>query len=47
MSPISFAKSALAAAVARGIRQCVVIGPRPEEDFDRSPDAIFEMFCGD
>ncbi len=45
MSSIHFTKSAVAAALARGVRQCVVIGPGPEEDFDKSPDAKFELFA--
>jgi hypothetical protein len=48
MSSINFAKSELAAAVARGVRQCVVIGSRPlHELFKRSADQPLQLFAVD
>lgn len=45
MTSMNFTQDALAAAAAEGVRQCVVIGSRPEVDFDKSADAMFEVFA--
>lgn len=49
MSSLAFAKSELAAAVRRGVRQCVVIGSRQllPEAFKSSPAEDFEVFAVD
>lgn len=49
MSAINFAKTELAAAIARGVRQCVVIGFRPplREAFKSSPDQSLQVFAVD
>ena len=49
MSSIHFIKTELAAALARGVRQCVVVGSRPlfQEAFKSSPDQSFQVFTVD
>jgi O-methyltransferase involved in polyketide biosynthesis len=48
MSAINFAKTELAAAIARGVRQCVVIGSRPLcEAFNSSPSQSLQVFAVD
>jgi len=49
MSSIRFIKTELAAALARGVRQCVVVGSRPlfQEAFKSSPDQSFHVFTVD
>ena len=49
MSSIHFIKTELAAAIARGVRQCVVVGSRslPQEAFKGSPDQSFQVFMVD
>ncbi len=49
MSSVNFIKAELAAAIARGVRQCVVIGSRPplREDFKSSPDRSLQLFAVD
>lgn len=49
MSAINFTKAELAAAIARGVRQCVVIGSRPPlcEAFNSSPDQSLQVFAVD
>ena len=49
MSSIHFIKSELASAIARGVRQCVVIGSRPPvgEAFKNSPDQALQVFAVD
>lgn len=49
MSSIHFIKTELAAALARGVRQCVVVGSRPlfQEAFKSSPDRSFHVFTVD
>ena len=49
MSAINFAKTELAAAIARGVRQCVVIGSRPPlcEAFNSSPSQSLQVFAVD
>jgi O-methyltransferase involved in polyketide biosynthesis len=49
MSSIHFIKTELAAALARGVRQCVVVGSRPlfQEAFKSSPDQSFHVFTVD
>ncbi len=49
MSSIHFIKTELAAALARGVRQCVVVGSRPllEEAFKNSPDQSLHVFTVD
>jgi O-methyltransferase involved in polyketide biosynthesis len=49
MSAVHFLKTELAAALARGVRQCVVIGSRPllQEAFKSSPDQSFHVFAMD
>jgi O-methyltransferase involved in polyketide biosynthesis len=46
MSFIDFANTELTAAIARGVRQCVVIGLRPpwREAFNNSPEKILQVF---
>lgn len=46
MSSIHFIKTELAAALARGVRQSVVVGSRPlfQEAFKSSPDQSFHVF---
>ena len=46
MSSIHFIKTELAAAFARGVRQCVVVGSRPvlQQAFKSSPDLSFHVF---
>lgn len=49
MSSIHFIKTELAAAIARGVRQCVVVGSRPlsHEAFKSSPDENLQLFAVD
>lgn len=49
MRSLNFADTELAAAVARGVRQCVVIGSRPSlrELFKRSPHRMLQVFTVD
>ena len=49
MSSINFAKTELAAAVGRGVRQCVVIGSRLplREALENSPDPTLQVFAVD
>jgi O-methyltransferase involved in polyketide biosynthesis len=49
MSYLNFTKTELAAAVARGVRQCVVIASRPlfPEAFSTSPDKNLRLFAVD
>jgi hypothetical protein len=49
MNVIHFTRSELAAAIARGVRQCVVIGSRPlsREAFESSPDRSLRVFAVD
>jgi hypothetical protein len=49
MSPIHFIKTELAAAIARGVRQCVVIGSgQPlREALRSSADQTLQVFCGE
>jgi len=49
MSAINFTKAELAAAIARGVRQCVVIGSRPPlcEAFENSPSQSLQVFAVD
>jgi O-methyltransferase involved in polyketide biosynthesis len=49
MSSIHFIKTELAAAIARGVRQCVVIGSWPllREAFKGSPDPALQVFAVD
>jgi O-methyltransferase involved in polyketide biosynthesis len=46
MSSIHFIKTELAAAFARDVRQCVIVGSRPlfQEELKSSPDQNFHMF---
>lgn len=47
MSSIEFIKTEIAAAAARGVRQCVVLGSRPAlpEAFESSPDRALQVFA--
>ena len=47
MSLIHFAKAELSVAIARGVRQCVLIGSRPGEAFKSSPDQTLQVFSVD
>jgi len=48
MSSIHFIKTELAAAFARGVRQCVVVGSRSLlEGFKSSPNQSFHLFTVD
>jgi O-methyltransferase involved in polyketide biosynthesis len=49
MSHINFAKTELAAAIARGVRQCVVIASRPPlwETFNTSSNPTLQVFAVD
>jgi O-methyltransferase involved in polyketide biosynthesis len=49
LSSINFIRAELAAAIARGVRQCVVIGMRPllRELFKDSPDQSFQVVAVD
>ena len=49
MSSIDFTRAELAAAVFRGVRQCVVIGSPPSlrEAFNDSPDKVLQVFAVD
>lgn len=49
MSSIHFIETELAAAFARGVRQCVVVGSQPlsQEAFNSSPDQSFHVFAVD
>jgi O-methyltransferase involved in polyketide biosynthesis len=49
MSAINFIKAELAGAIARGVRQCVVIGSRPllREAFKDCPEQMLQVFAVD